>query len=111
MAHRAARADLLQRSLIVEYIQKEPAILTRTVDEMLFKGYHDEMMEKFSSFLGRKLLPNNTFGFYYGVSSFKLVRGRWLRPELMSFNSFRKTIRIRECMKFTRAWKMAINSA
>jgi len=57
------------RSVLLMYIEtfEEKVFLQRTVDEMLFKGYYVDMMESISGVLGYKLLPNDTFGFYYGV--------------------------------------------
>lgn len=57
------------RSVLAEYLVAEPIFVTKTVDEMLFKGYYVELMEHLSGLTGQTLMPNNTFGLQYGVSS------------------------------------------
>lgn len=79
MSKAASRAVLL-RSMIMEYVAefKQPLFLQRRVEEILFKGYHVPMMESLSGLLGYKLLPNDTFGIFYGVNRnilYRLVHG------------------------------------
>lgn len=69
MIHRAAKQNSFSRGVMLEYLQDEKVFIQRTADEMLFKGYYVDFMDDFSSFLGYKLLPNDTFGLYYGVSN------------------------------------------
>jgi hypothetical protein len=70
MAHKAAKLSTFLRSTMALYLEpfEERVFIQRTVDEMLFKGYYVDMMESVSGLLGYKLLPNDTFGLYYGVS-------------------------------------------
>ncbi len=68
-AHGASTKHVVARSLVAEYLASEPIFVTKTVDEMLFKGYYVDMMHQLSSFSGYKILPNDTFGLQYGVSS------------------------------------------
>lgn len=62
-----AKEHVFTRSILVEYSASEPVYLTKTIDEMLFKGYHVDMMEQISAMSGVKSLPNDTFGLQYGV--------------------------------------------
>ncbi|CAL8138190.1 unnamed protein product [Orchesella dallaii] len=66
MAHKAAAMGAVSRYVIVEYLADENIFVKKTVDEMLFKGYHVDMMAQLSSFTGIKYLPNDTFGLQYG---------------------------------------------
>jgi len=47
---------------------KEGLYVNVTVDEFLFGGYYVPFMKELSEMSGEVLLPNNTFGLYYGVS-------------------------------------------
>lgn len=49
---------------------KSKLFMHKTVAELTFKGYKEPLMEELSSLQGgEELLPNNTFGIYYGVCS------------------------------------------
>lgn len=54
--------------MMLEFLADEQVFVQKTIDEMLFKGYYVDFMEDFAKFIGYKLLPNDTFGLYYGVS-------------------------------------------
>lgn len=68
MVHRAAKQSAFSRSMMLEFLADEQVFVQKTIDEMLFKGYYVDFMEDFAKFIGYKLLPNDTFGLYYGVS-------------------------------------------
>lgn len=65
-ANRLTELGALFRGVAAEYTVDVPTFLNRTVDEMLFGGYYDEMMHEVSGLLGKTLLPNDTFGLQYG---------------------------------------------
>uniref|UniRef100_T1IJJ6 Scavenger receptor class B member 1 n=1 Tax=Strigamia maritima TaxID=126957 RepID=T1IJJ6_STRMM len=46
-------------------IYKATPFVTKTVDELLFKGYKDNLIMYLESQSGKKILPNGTFGFFY----------------------------------------------
>lgn len=58
--------DEIGKMVLVRY--KEPLFLQRTVDEALFKGWRVPFLEKIEDEVGISLVPNNTFGFFVGVS-------------------------------------------
>ncbi|XP_035712600.1 lysosome membrane protein 2 [Folsomia candida] len=66
MVHRAAKQSAFSRSMMLEFLADEQVFVQKTIDEMLFKGYYVDFMEDFAKFIGYKLLPNDTFGLYYG---------------------------------------------
>jgi len=39
----------------------------RTVGEFLFYGTHEPFIQEISDLKGEDIMPNNTFGIYYGV--------------------------------------------
>lgn len=41
--------------------------MKRTVGELTFKGRFEPMMEALAELKGEAILPNNTFGLFYGV--------------------------------------------
>jgi len=40
----------------------------RTVGEFLFYGTHEPFVQAISEMAGEDIMPNNTFGIFYGVS-------------------------------------------
>jgi hypothetical protein len=56
-----------------EFIAPEEPFIQRTVGQMLFGGYYIPFMRTLEELKGEPLLPNNTFGLYYGVGyTFKI---------------------------------------
>lgn len=49
-------------------LYKAKPFVTKKVREMLFDGYKDEFVKFLSDIQKMTILPNNTFGFFYGVS-------------------------------------------
>lgn len=49
----------------------ESVFMTRPVGELLFGGFYHELISTFSGITGETYMPNNTFGFLYGVSPLK----------------------------------------
>lgn len=58
-------ARSLVRDVTITFDKK--LFMQRTVGELTFKGYFEPMMEELGNLKGETLLPNNTFGIYYGV--------------------------------------------
>lgn len=58
------------RSLIKGIVDDhaEELFVQKTVGELLFKGYDEPMIRELSEFQGEEIMPDNQFGFYYGVS-------------------------------------------
>jgi len=50
----------------------EKLYVKRTVQQIVFGGYYVPFIKELSNLMGQSLLPNNTFGLYYGVGC-KLV--------------------------------------
>uniref|UniRef100_T1IKB5 Uncharacterized protein n=1 Tax=Strigamia maritima TaxID=126957 RepID=T1IKB5_STRMM len=70
----------MKRDKILSLIQKMaiPLIIksfntsifvTKTVEELLFKGYKDELMVFFHKTTGEEFIPNDSFGFFYGQNN------------------------------------------
>ena len=50
-------------------VYKPTIFIKRTVDEMLFKGYYDKLIDVLQKAKKQENLKNATFGFLYGVSA------------------------------------------
>lgn len=50
---------------IIQLYKAKPFV-TRTAGQMMFEGYFDPLIEFLSKQEKRQILPNNTFGFFYG---------------------------------------------
>lgn len=66
----AMKGSTFQRSLIREITinHGNDLFMRRPVKELTFGGYVEPMMKELGELKGEELLPNNTFGLYYGVS-------------------------------------------
>jgi len=47
---------------------KEKAFVTKTVNEILFQGWHFPIASEVEEYIGISVLPNNSFGLFVGVS-------------------------------------------
>jgi hypothetical protein len=67
------------RDIVHEYMEEHPGtvspFVTRRVRELLFDGYADGLLAELSIFKREKILPNNTFGLYYGVRRWGICLG------------------------------------
>lgn len=50
---------------IIQFYKAKPFV-TKTVGQMMFEGYKDDLIAFLSKQEKREILPNNTFGFFYG---------------------------------------------
>jgi hypothetical protein len=55
-------------SIYVAKFKEKPFIL-KSVDEILFKGWHLPIVSEVEDFTGQTLLPNSSFGLFVGVSN------------------------------------------
>ena len=58
---------------MAEHPGEVSVFVSKTIKELLFDGYYDGLIQDLSKLKGEDVLPNNTFGLYYGVS-FKLSK-------------------------------------
>ncbi len=70
MSAKVGKINPVSRFMVNTYLMrfKEKAFLKRKVREILFEGYKVDMIDEVQKITGMKILPNSTFGLYYGVS-------------------------------------------
>ncbi|CAL8137067.1 unnamed protein product [Orchesella dallaii] len=68
VVHKAISLSPFTRSLIrdISLDYNKDLFMHRTVAELTFTGYFDPLMKDLAELQGQELLPNNTFGIYYG---------------------------------------------
>lgn len=69
---KAASMSSIARSVILDTVagheENEPLFVRKSVGELLFRGYFEPMISELSDLSGEEVMPNSTFGIYYGVS-------------------------------------------
>lgn len=72
MMEKAMNLSMFAKFLVREIClnNEERLFVRKTVKEFMFDGYYQDSVEAMSDLSGGEaLLPNNTFGFFYGVKS------------------------------------------
>lgn len=70
---------------ISEQFPDEDMYVQITVDEFLFGGYYVPLIAELSALRGETLMPNNTFGLYYGVSICIISGSEKIRAKFLLF--------------------------
>lgn len=71
MAQKVSELSFPLNTVGITYIVKfkQSPFIQKRVKEILFQGWEVPMVAELSEFLGQELMPNNTFGLFYGVRS------------------------------------------